>query len=320
MKNTWRIVFLICHFIGLLMLAGLCLMGCLYIFKDTLMYSVAISIALPLILFMLVYWVSGAKDFDVNKGFTLREGLGLTVYAALAVVSFFVVAHYINVDFLLRPGLQKSGRDKLEELTRMTDNYKTQVKYTNDLMAAGIDGHIRNYQSNPKYPAQDSLALYAMEGVEMADAEDMKGPILDGNLASVTKGLDSLIQANKAFNEIHTNIIDNWDRTRLHGMFKEMDDKLEANLSYLTQLFGRSRMKKWADYSFQFEVSARQDNLLSDTKALLQLPGYGVLQPVLVSLVVHLFILMPYISKKRKGSRRIYRRGDKGHYDGGIEI
>ncbi len=115
MKKHSGTLILITHGLGLLIVGGLCFMGCIYIFKDSIISQV-ITLLTIIVLFSLVYWISGAKQRQTNKGFTLVEGIGLVAYLGIAWLTLIAISHYINVEFLLKSDIKAIGTAKLKEM------------------------------------------------------------------------------------------------------------------------------------------------------------------------------------------------------------
>lgn len=320
MKKHSGTLILITHALGLLIVGGLCFMGCIYIFKDSIISQV-IALITIIALFFIVYWLSGTKQRQTNKGFTLTEGIGLVAYLGVAWLTLIAISHYINVEFLLKDEIKAIGTAKLKELNDMVVLYEEKVGEVNDRLSSEIDVHISRYTTtNGNYPLKDSLADFAINFTRASDLNRIKNSAIEGNYAAATQRLNRTKEETLEFIRKKQSTLDRWDRTHIHDAFQQIDNKLAANLEILREEFKASpNNKKWNENTFDVELSERQDKILSDPATLKKNANYSQALPLLTAFIAHLLILLPYLATGRNGTKRIYPK--KGSVAvGGIEM
>jgi len=310
MKNYLRYLVLGAHILGVIVIFFFSYVGFIYIFKDNLLLAQILCLFIAILLVLLVFWISSVKEKEENTGFTLREGIGLTIYAGLALGAFVAMSHAINIEYLLKENIRKAGEDKLEELRSMTENYEKRVDEVNALLATEIDNHILEYRTRGRsYDLRGALMDFAIVLNDPSDAERRKDAILRANRTEALKSIQSMKNGNETFIKNTEQVFADWERAKLHSIFGKIDDKLAENLSKLQADFmAPDNNKKWNEYQFEFALSERKEDIFSDPFMLRKenAENYNTGIPILVALAANLFALLPYLATGRRGMRRIY--------------
>lgn len=317
MNKHLAAIVLIAHAIGLLVLSIFCFMGCLYLLKDHAPYSIALAFLAILIPFILVYWMSEAKEREVNKGFTFSEAIGWLLYLIFVVVTLLPVSHYFNVEHTLKAQLQDKGKVRLAVLEQIISDYEADMRAYNAQLNKEITALISSheYERNAQV-LLDTLRNYGVQASSIREIPSGKKRMLAHHLAITTNALGSLKEANKRFSDRQTLILNTWNYPNIHTVFKDIDDRLEATVQRLQVWCCDHSAPKWRAHSFHFALPPRQDDLLSDPERLCHMSGFSLRPPLIVALPLYLFILLPYLATARMG--RIYPKWRP--YDGGIDM
>lgn len=323
MEKYRNILILGAHGTGLLITAALCFMGGIYIFNDNVLWSQVIALLTLIILFLLVFWMSSAKERKDNKGFTVMEGIGLTVYLVVAVCSFILMAHFINVNLILKDDIVHTGMAKLDEMTAMVNTYEQKVEEVSYLMSAGTENVIRGFRTSERVAVlKDSLRAYgiSVENPQMVESEVEAA--LNGNIDAAMRGIDDLKKENSSFYDRKQKVFVEWTAAEVQKALQDTDKRLLDNYTRLHEQFKSKTTPenlRWNAHPFELTLSAPTEDILDDPFLLMNNHRYSMVLPLLVALLIHLFILCPYILLGRYGIRRIYPSSKKvGNIDGSI--
>jgi hypothetical protein len=301
MKNYIAYIF---QGIGLLGILGTSLFGISYIFNGNEIISVLGALGLILILWVLVSFMMKGKELNVNKGFTITEGISIGLYAVFAIASFFIIKHFINVDFVLKDDIKTSTLNKLGKIESMFTDYKKQVDGTLDIVDTNIRSAILSKSRNA---LKDTFALNGININKVSNYDSERTNIKAANEKRALNGLVSLEQDFLTFRQKKERILNKWQQFQLNRTLLEIDDEYDNTLSTLqTKFEAPEENKAWNRFKFNFEGSPRQDDLIVSPQALNDKYKPSWIIPILFAFVMHLFAVSPYLTMGRLGTRRIY--------------
>lgn len=315
MEKFRSTLILAAHGLGLLIIALSCFNGSLYIFKDNFLFSVIFTLLILAILLLLVYWISGAKERKDNKGFTRIEGVGLFFYVLAAIVSFIFMAHFINVNLILKDDIVKTSLSKLNELEGMVDAYEKKVDEVAEEMEAGTENLIRDYKTSNRYPMlRDSMLQYGIRVKEPQLVESEVNAAQIANVDAAKRGIPDLRHDNDDFYAKKERVLIDWSASELQQTLEDIDERLSGNYSRLREQFVSQSTPpnhKWNAHTFEYTLPATNTVQLNEPFTLMEAPGYNLGLPLIASLFVHIFILSPYLLMGRYGIQRIYPSAKK---------
>ncbi|MFM9947413.1 MAG: hypothetical protein ACKV1O_05700 [Saprospiraceae bacterium] len=300
--------------IGILLVLLFSYYGLNYIFKGNPIYSFSLAFFIILGLFLLVTAMVAIKRRGIytgfHNGFTLMEGVALFFYTTIAILAFFVMAHFINIELLLKDEIKTYGQQRLAQLDEMFVSYEDTVGRTLNNIERRIEKTIRNYsQSDDFRKFQDSLSNFnikitpgAGKGAAIEDARTKLGNTLTTDREGALDGLDDLKKDTEGFIEEKDRILRNWERKYLHSALLEIEEKLISNAEALEIMFkAPAERRHWNAYTFTYSKPQRGENLMTNPNALIDKYEPSWFLPALLALIIHCFILMPYLALKRGG-------------------
>jgi hypothetical protein len=244
------------------------------------------------------------KELNVNKGFTITEGVSIGLYAVIAIASFFVIKHFINVDYVLKDDIKTSTLNKLGKTESMFTDYKKQVNGALDIVDTNIGSAIASKNSKA---LKDTFALNGIDIKKVSNYNSERTNIKKANETRAMGGLVSLEQDFLVFKQKKERILNKWQQFQLNRTLLEIDDKYDNTLSTLqTKFKAPEENKAWNRFQFKFEAAPRQDNLITSPQALNDKYKPSWFIPLLFAFVMHLFAVSPYLTMGRLGTRRIY--------------
>ena len=317
--------------LGLLFIFILSYFGYIYLSEGNNVLSIVIATIAMLIFLLLVMALAAQKSRDRNHGFTFMEGLLLFLYALFAVFAFALMAHFINLELVLKEKIQTLGRDKIRELQNIVEDYKDKVADTKTNIETDVAGLVSEYRATKNFATlQRELATRykidlrrdgnEIEQINTAIAsklEEQEKRALDSKYVDIETEINEVTQ--KASSDLN-----NWNRPSLHAAFSELDSQISKSGKQLKEAFKAPTSEGnyyWNKYSFEPQPpSPKAEALISDPLELQRRYSPSLALPIVVALVLHLLILMPYFLTQRQGMRVFYRKGKLRKPTGGIEV
>jgi hypothetical protein len=293
------------HGLGLLAILFACLFGLSYVTKGNEILSVAGAMGIILMLGAAVHLMIKSKSNKENKGVTPLEWISYVFYIVIAVGSFFIIRHFINVDYVLKDEIITASNNKLKQNEDMFKEYKKQVDATLDI----IDTNLRNVMMKSNAQKRDSFALNGVDPSKISNYTIERENIKASNEKRALEDFVTLEQEFLIFKQKKEQVLRNWQQFRLHRTLLEIDNEYDKSLATLQATFkAPEKNQAWNRFSFDYPTSPRQDNLIESPKALIKKFNPNILMPLLVILLAHFFILMPYLFMERFGIEVIYPR------------
>lgn len=292
------------HGLGILVIFFGSLLGLAFITKDSLTLSIMGAVFITSLLAIIVYLMIQEKGIEENNGITLIEKVAYILYTTVTVISFFIVTHFINVNFILKSDIISSSKKKLQKNQDIFKEYKEQVKGTIDI----IDTELRNAI---KIGGVERERVFSMNGVDPSKIysyDKERRRILRINEERAMQDFVSMEQSFLNFKQKKIGELKNPNPFKLYRAILEIDDEYDKTLTILESHFKASEENKaWNKFSFEYQIFPRQVSLVENPLKLMKKYQPSIILPLVGILVVHLFILMIYLFKKRNGTRRIYR-------------
>ena len=304
--------------IGLLLLFLLSFMGGVYIFNGNMIYSFIVALIIIAVLTLLVVALTSQKSRDRNKGYTVSEGLLTLVYIAAAVGSFFLMAHFVSLEFLLKDDIVQLGREKVEAMEKMLVDYEQTVEKTAENIDRDIDNAINAYDTHGNIGRLNAeLEPYSIQiddgnvNAAAAARSDNRSK-LDAQKSRAYKGFDDITALTEEVARNSRANLEGWKRSKLHQTFIDIDTRTEMNAARLDTMF-RAPASAGADYwnKYEFTTELPEESgevLISSPFSLLEKYDPGLALPVIVAILLHLGILLPYFLTQRNGQRVFYSR------------
>jgi hypothetical protein len=283
------------------------------------------------------------KNLKQNKGIRPVEIALWLGYVVLAIASYFPIAHFANVDISARKAIQSDAGQRLAELDLMTDDYERTVGERLTLIRQDILEIASSVRSGgDQAEAGRRAAKYGISPKTDRDRRvvdqyytDYADRITsDYEAAALTdkqglKDLEDWKTANRAFQAEHELVVMNWNRGRIYDALNAIDGRVEDYEVYLSDLYADIDPEDgsyWDDEEYTYkQQSASIDNIINSPAAVKsKYPDQvGMLVPIGILLLVHLFVISPYLLLKRFGRRRYYNNPEAKENiggGGGIEI
>jgi hypothetical protein len=292
------------HSVGLLVIFFASLFGLAFITKGSLILSTLGAIVIILLLGAVVYLMIKEKGHKENKGITLIEWVSYVLYTVIAVISFFIVAHFINVNFILKSDIIKASKNKLEANQAIFGGYKKKVEETTNI----IDTQLRNAVIKGGSERKETFSKNGVDPLKIDNYNTERKKILEANKKRAMQGFVSQEQNFLNFRQKKGGVLENWNPFKFHRTILEIDDEYDKTIAVLQSNFkAPEKNKAWNKFSFDYPSSPRQISLIENPLVLMEKYQPSFIIPLIVTLLAHFFILMLYLFTKRNGTRRIYR-------------
>lgn len=238
-----------------------------------------------------------------------REAVAGIGYLMAAVVSFFIISNFLEIECHQKKDIKQKAEQKLDGLTEMIDAYKEQVMYAKEKINDNVNNDIDAYGTHRRFDIlQKKLKQYNIT----IDTKNMKGDTSVGNVRiQITSNLskDSLkamqflpTLLSDQFVATSEAIIRNWSRSQIERTVKGLDAKFKNNHNLLKIWFKGNDECAWKDQDFKYDKSTKPIEFRSNLWSFSSINSntWFALLAVFVSYVL---ISCPYLATKRVPKR-----------------
>jgi len=303
--------------------------GTLYVSNGSITISVSVSVFLIICYYFNIELLKINKEQLIKNKLMHFSSIFVLFFIILCSASFFLMSHFANVEFNCKEKVQNEVYSKLDKIDSLVLLYKKQSSYDLEVFQSTLKYKLKNYKS--KYDSQLSQEL--SYSPYFIDESVLNNPTyIDVNLVSDAvisplkmkidqniKNLDSTIGLN---NEKIRNVFINWKRMSLIAEYDQLNDysiKSKANIDIMLS----SLPFNSAISTIKFDSSKLP---LNSPKLLAEKFKPSYIATLLVIILAHIFILIPFITQKVRGYSKLSTKSNNsdsnnaGTTRGSIEI
>ena len=280
-------------------------MGLLYITDGSIVISFLGSMFLIVCYHFVVKLLSKNKEAMVRNNFKHGSILFWGFFILLGLVSFFLMSHFINIEYNCKDEIKNEATRKINIVDSVKTVYEKRAKNDVQNFGAELKNKLTQYKITPTNPLRNGLSLepFAIESsvlngnpifIDVNAVANAKTTPYEIKIDNNIKNLDSTIKLNSGN---YQSIFDNWKRFSLVASYSKLNRYVEENIEMVNEKIKELPMDKSI-----LNIIFDKDQLpLSNPLRLNKLYPPKLLIPVLVILIVHLFILIPFFTQKIKG-------------------
>lgn len=302
-----KIIPTILQFIGIIFCGLFTFIGLLYILNGSILTSGLITLVGIGGPFILVHFMAGWKSKKIknNEGRSGRVSeyfLG-TFYIIFFIFLFIIDFHYLSIDFLNRNNIKKSGLEKVEKISNLRDEYQTAIQQKVNSAGLIVKNAAIKFQTLPMGPEKVDAAnnITALLGAGTVGFEP-NNPNFDAQISAAQSSYENNERAKYRLESRMEAMVDSesvaakavftdWKYFKIGYYYKNLDN------IYLQ--YEQAAKTKMPDFVVTDKIESVY-NINDPIKSLQTIPILQLLFFVLILLVVHLFILAPYIAVQRQ--------------------
>lgn len=299
--------------------------GLLYITDGNIAISLIASLLIVIFYYFILQMLKRNKEYIVAKNYMAPQSLFFLVFILFGVVSFVLMNHFWTVETNYKDKIRQDAEQKIESVQNMMTEYdrrsnddlqtyegKLTTLLTN--LKSSNSPVLKNELSQPPYQIDEKVlatpAYINVQEVVNSSLEPVRNKMA-GNKAGFEKVFMPDLKNFK-------NSFDSWNRLTIMRTYKDLNTYYEKSGKFLNE--------KLAELPFSKTpvplIKANKITSINDPMAMLK-ENKSFLIPLLIVLLTHLFILIPYFTYRvRKYKNKKIEDTEPGgkNISGGIEI
>ena len=286
-------------FLLLLMVGNL--LGLLYITEGNFAVSLLVSLFIIVCYYFIIQMLKRSKEKMANKSYIIPESLFFLVFIIFGAASLFFMSHFINIETNAKDKIIEDAVAKIDDVKQLPLKYDNLSKQEILNFEGDLTNKLQTYKSTRGKELKevleaepyliDEVVLQAPQFIDVRSVTDSRlNPLklkVQGNINKLEKDIDP--QA-----EEYLNIFQNWDRLKIITSYDDLNKFIDTSYSMANEKVLELPLKATA-----FEYVEGNTNLpLSNPIALNKIypPDYVI--PLIVVVLLHLFILIPFFTHK----------------------
>lgn len=267
------------------------------------MFSLLCSVLLVVCYFFTIQLLKKNKEAMLKNKFLHTSLLFWIFFTLLGFVSYNLMSHFINIEYNCKNAVIKESSEKLQVVDSAFFQYQKRSKEDIANFDAQLRSKLNDFKNGriPSKPLTDSpynIEPNVLSGNKSyLNVNAIAAAIINPKQLKIEqniKNIDSTISIN---NKKYQSVFDNWKRLSLMGTFIKLNQYVDDNINNINKNIEELPLNK-TPLTFRFN----QNQLpLSNPKELNKLypPDYKI--ALIVILLTHIFILIPFFSHKVRG-------------------
>jgi hypothetical protein len=278
-------------------------LGLLYITEGNIVMSLLGSMFLVVCYFFVLELLKKNKEEMVKKKFIHLSSVFWFFLLLLGFVSYSLMSHFINIEYQVKPLIQKEASTKIKLVDDFARLYSSRSKNDIQDFESKLDSLLSKFKESQS-PSVKTLLIsspYYLEPKLLANPEFInsreivaaKTTPMYAKVGTNIKNIDSTIVLNS---KKYQSVFDNWKRLSLIGSYNKLNQYVTNSLTYVN-----SKIKELPVDKTEINISFDQNQLPLNSPIELnkQFPPDMKL-PLMIIVIIHLFILIPFLFKKIK--------------------
>lgn len=298
-------------------------LGLLYILEGNIVFSALGSIFLIICYYFLIQLLAKNKEVMFKNKFMHSSSILWIFYIALFFVSFVLMSHFVNVEFNAKKSIQEDALAKLGVVDSVTSVYKDRSSKVLEDFDADLKTKLTAYKNSGSNEVRNKLTVapYNIDASVLSDRTYLNvNQVASAKLTPMAKAVetntanfDSIIKNNT---DKYKSVFNNWSRLSLVGTYSKLNEYVDESTAKVNE-----KIQELPIDNDPIVVNYSKENLpLNNPKAFNQkfTPNYII--PILVVLLIHAFILIPFFTEKVRAYTTSARATTGEPVDTGSEI
>jgi Ca2+/Na+ antiporter len=280
-------------------------MGLLYITEGNLVVSMLGSLFLVICYFFVVQLLKKNKEEMYKKKFVHPSLLFWVFFILLGFVSFNLMAHFINVEYNCKQEIKKEANAKINIVDSIAGVYKKRAKEDIQNFEVKIDSALNEYTRTKKSDLRNILrsAPYNIDAsvldsnpkyINIKEIVNAKTAPYQIKIDENIKNIDSTVNLNS---KKYQSVFNNWKRLSLVATYSLLNQYVEDNVKLINSKLAELPINKTP---ITVTFNSNQLPLNSPSKLKNRFPPDLAL-PLILIILIHLFILIPFLAHKVRG-------------------
>ncbi len=297
-------------------------MGLLYITDGLLVISILGSMFLVICYFFVVHLLKNNKEVMMKNNFLHGSTLFWFFFLILGCGSFILMSHFINIEYNCKEQIKKEASIKIKLVDSIALAYKkrskedllnfeAQLKTKLTLYKATKNNALKNELLQDPYKV-DAGILNTPEFINVDEIASAKVNPYQLKIEKNNQNIEKTISLNS---KKYQSIFDNWKRLSLVATYSKLNQYVDENIGLIN-----SKIEELPIDKTPIKVSLNKSQIpLNDFFKLNKLYPPKIVLPLIVIIIIHLFILIPFLSHKVRGYKNSSSKSSSNNSKGHVE-
>jgi len=279
-------------------------MGLLYITDGNLVISILGSMFLVICYFFVVQLLKKNKEEMMKNNFLHGSILFWVFFLMLGFVSFSLMSHFINIEYNCKEQIKKEATEKIKLVDSLAVAYKKRSKEDVLNFEAQLKTKLTVFKNTKSNTLKNELIqdpykvdagiLINPEFINVDQVASAKVTPYQLKIENNIKNIEKTISLNS---KKYQGVFDNWKRLSLVATYAKLNQYVEENIALINTKIAELPLDKTP-----IKVSFNKNQIpLNSPSKLNQLYPPQIALPLIIILIIHLFILIPFLSHKVRG-------------------
>ena len=292
-------------------------MGLFYITDGNLVISILGSVFLVICYFFVVQQLKKNKEVMKKKNYLHGSSLFWFLFIMLGFLSFVLMSHFINIEYNCKEHINDEAKSKIKLVDSLVSVYKKRSKEDVLNFESELKTKLTQYKSTKSKTVQNELMQepYNMDArvfinptsINIDMVANAKVTPYQLKIEKNIQNMDTTIRMNS---EKYLSVFANWKRLSLVATYASLNQYVEENIVLINSKIAELPLDKTP-----IEVSFDKNQIpLNSPSKLNKMYPPQIAIPFITILLLHLFILIPFLShnvRAYRNSAPIETRGTK---------
>lgn len=279
-------------------------LGLLYITEGNLVISFLGSMFLVICYYFVVLLLKSNKEVMVRKKFIHPSLLFWVFFLILSYASFNLMSHFINVEYNCKAKIIAEATHKIQLVDSLSIEYKNRANNDIQNFEAQLKTKLSSYKTSKSNLLKNQLITdpFRVDNTVLSnpayiDVEQVANAKVTPYRLKIDKNNKNIQQTISLNSKKYQSVFDNWKRLSLMSTYSKLNQYVDESSKLIN-----SKIKELPIDNTPITVSYNKRLLpLNNPAELNKLfpPDYTL--PLIIIVILHLFILIPFFSFKVRG-------------------
>lgn len=279
-------------------------MGLLYITEGNLVLSMVGSLFLVVCYFFVIQLLKKNKEVMIRKNFLHASLLFWVFFLVLGYASFNLMSHFINIEYNCKAQIKSEASQKIALVDSLSQVYNKRAK--NDLLnfEAQLKTNLSLYKTtkNSKLRVELISAPFAIDASVLSNpdyinVDEVANAKVTPYRAKINNNIKNIQKTIALNSKKYQSVFDNWKRLSLMATYSKLNEYVDESGKLINSKIAELPVDK-TPITISYNKKLLPLNNPEKLNALFH-PNY--ILPLIIIIVIHLFILIPFLSYKVRG-------------------
>lgn len=289
-SSIFLLILLLCNFFGML-----------YITAGSMLLSLAISLVIVVCYYFVLQLLKRNKERMLNQGYLKSTAsLFFIVFVVFGLISYVFMIHLVNIEKNSKKAIQKEADEKVVLVKDLATQYDKRANESLQTFEALFKSKLQAYKNqrtnvlrnelgNPPFNLPEAILNSPSASIDVSASTNAILNAYQVKYNNNHKLLDSLV-FKKA--DGYNQIFQQWDRLSLATNYVALNDFVKSSVTLVNE-----KIKELPVDNEPIKVTTSDRNLPLDSPiALAKIYSPDYLLPLIIILIMHAFILIPYFT------------------------